>query len=357
MFTKEIILSYLSSNLAGRLAQMDVDVFALFARPPVSQKSKDVYVKPIPTSPQIRFTQQAKEDTHMFTKEIILSYLSSNLAGRLAQMDAGFFEEMTELRIRVDRPLFAYRLGHEHELHYRPSQSDIAETVERISQYSLYALEEELKAGYITLPGGHRVGVVGKTVVEGGQIKTIRPISGLNIRISRAALGCADGVLPQIMENNGILPHNTMIISPPGCGKTTLLRDIIRKLSDEMQLTVGVVDERSEIGGSYKGVAQNDVGVRTDLLDGCPKAEGMILLLRAMAPQVIAVDELGGKGDSCAVENVSNAGVRLLCTVHGNDVQDVRQKPNLKGLFDKGIFKRLVVLNGPKKEGEVHACD
>ena len=303
----------------------------------------------------------------MYTKEIILSYLSSNLAGRLAPLKENFFEEMTGLRIRVNKPLLAYCLSHEHGIGegkllknptraYRPTPLDIAETVERISQYSLYALEEELRMGYITLPGGHRVGIVGKAVIDRGALRTIRPISGLNIRISRAVKGCGDAVLPKILDTtvHRKLPHNTMIISPPGCGKTTLLRDIIRQLSDEIGLTIGVVDERSEIGGSYKGVAQNDVGIRTDLLDGCPKAEGMILLLRAMAPNVIAVDELGGQNDVLAVENVSNAGIRLLCTVHGYDVEDVRQKPTLRPLLDKEIFKRFVVLKAPGREGEVY---
>ena len=281
----------------------------------------------------------------MYTKEIILSYLSPNLAKQLDQLDADFFEEMTELRIRTDKPILIYRMGIENKIGaFCPASSDIAETMERISQYSLYALEEELRMGYITLPGGHRVGVTGRTVIENGVVKTIRPISALNIRISRAVKGCGDNVLPKIMENR--LPHNTMVISPPGCGKTTILRDIIRQLSDG-GLTIGVADERSEIGGSYKGVAQNDIGLRTDLLDGCPKAEGMMMLLRSMAPDVIAVDELGGDADAIAVENVSNAGVRLLCTVHGSDMEDIRQKPSLRALLDKNIFKRFVVMSEP----------
>ena len=285
----------------------------------------------------------------MHTKEIILSYLSPNLAARL--LPHNFFDQLTELRIRTDKPLMAYKMGIEQELPYRPAASDIAETVERISQYSLYAMEEELRMGYITLPGGHRVGVVGKAVIEGGSIRTIRPISGLNIRISRAVNGCGDKILPKILN------HNTMIISPPGCGKTTLLRDIIRLMSDKSKLTVGVVDERSEIGGSYKGVPQNDVGIRTDILDGCPKAEGMMLLLRAMSPDVIAVDELGGEGDALAVENVCNAGIKIICTVHGYGLEDVRKKPNLRDLIDKKIFTKIVVLKSVGKEGIVYDCD
>ena len=285
----------------------------------------------------------------MRTKEIILSYLSPNLAAPL--LPHNFFDQLTELRIRTDKPLLAYKMGVEQKLSYRPTASDIAETVERISQYSLYAMEEELRMGYITLPGGHRVGVVGKAVVEGGNIRTIRPISGLNIRICRAVKGCGDRVLPQILN------HNTMIISPPGCGKTTLLRDIIRLMSDKSKLTVGVVDERSEIGGSYKGVPQNDVGIRTDILDGCPKAEGMMLLLRAMSPDVIAVDELGGESDALAVENVCNAGIKIICTVHGYGLEDVRKKPNLRDLIDKKIFTKFVVLKAAGEEGVVYDCD
>jgi len=297
----------------------------------------------------------------MYTKEIILSYLSPNIAAHLSNFELSFFEEMTELRIRLDKPILIYRMGAEHSVcdnTYRVSHSDITETIERISQYSLYALEEELRMGYISLPGGHRVGVTGKVITENYSVKTIRPINGLNIRICRAVKGCADWVMPRILDvrgKNGQLPHNTMIISPPACGKTTLLRDIIRQLSDDYQLTVGVVDERSEIGGSYKGLAQNDLGIRTDLLDACPKAEGMMMLLRAMSPKVIAVDELGGKDDTLAVENVSNAGVRLLCTVHGYGLDDIRQKPNLRALLDKGIFGRFVILTEAGKEGEVHA--
>ena len=294
----------------------------------------------------------------MYTKEAVLSYLSPNLSGCFNQFDESFFREMTELRIRVGKPLFAYRPGQEHLLSYRPKPSDISETIERISQYSLYALEEELSKGYITLPGGHRVGVVGKGIVEKGVLQTIRPISGLNIRLSREVKGCGDTVFPSILDENlkqRPLPHNTMIISPPGCGKTTLLRDLIRKLSDEACLTVGVVDERSEIGGTYNGIAQVDIGIRTDLLDGCPKAEGMILLLRAMAPDVIAVDELGGEKDILAVENVCNAGIRLLCTVHGYGIEDIRGRPNMQMLLDKGIFTKCVILSRPGKEGEVHS--
>ena len=136
------------------------------------------------------------------------------------------------------------------------------------------------------------MGIAGKVILEDDQIKNMQYISSMNVRVSHEVVGCADSVLPYITRNREVC--HTLIISPPRCGKTTLIRDLIRQISDGngyvKGCTVGVVDERSELGGCYLGIAQNDMGMRTDILDGCPKAEGMILLIRSMAPRVLAVD-------------------------------------------------------------------
>jgi len=213
--------------------------------------------------------------------------------------------------------------------------------MERISQYSFYAFESELTEGYITIPGGHRVGVSGQVVMESGNVKTWRYISGINIRIAHSVYGAADSVIPFIWDKQNF--KHTMIISPPGFGKTTLLRDIIRQISNKA-LTVGLVDERGEVAGSFQGIPQNDVGLRTDVISGCPKGTAMFMLLRAMSPEVIAVDELGGEADTHAVDAVINAGVKLLCTAHGNSLEDARANPLLAPLISRGIFERFIVL-------------
>ncbi|MDR3238488.1 MAG: stage III sporulation protein AA [Clostridiales bacterium] len=298
----------------------------------------------------------------MSAKEIILSYLGKKLHGVFETLSEEFFAGITEIRIRTGKPLILLRAGREYFLEetgrfgelaaaYQPCETDIQETLALISDYSLYAFEEELRSGYITLTGGHRVGVVGRAVLENSHLRGLKNISGFNIRISHEVKGCADAVIESLTLPR---PRHSMIISPPGCGKTTLLRDIIRQLSNGRPgqfpgLPVGVVDERSEIAGCYRGVPQNDVGCRTDVLDGCPKAEGMIILLRSMSPRVIAVDELGSRADIQAVEDIVNAGVTVVCTVHGRDLEDIRQKKTFQELLAKNIFERFVTLKGQGK--------
>lgn len=312
----------------------------------------------------------------MDIKERVRMFLGAEPAKKTAKLTACDFGKLTELRLRAGKPMLVRLAGQDYALTaqgkvdaenadaYHPSAADIAETIERISQYSFYAFESELCLGYITLPGGHRVGVSGQAVIENGMVRAWRHISSINFRVAHAVKGCADAFLPFLYEGGRIL--HTMIISPPGCGKTTLLRDIVRQVSDGAQgrpgLTIGLVDERSEVAGCYKGVAQNDIGLRTDILDGCPKAEGMIMLLRAMSPDVIAVDELGGRGDADAAQAVLTAGVKLLCTAHGTGLDDISKNPTLEGLIRRNIFERYIVLSAPGRgsvlggEGDTLCC-
>lgn len=277
------------------------------------------------------------------------------------------FEEVQELRLRAEQPFLIYYKGEEFfvseegnlqkeaEKSLIVEKKELMESMEYIANYSMYAYGEELRQGYLTVKGGHRVGVAGKIVMEENRIVNIKYISFLNVRLSHEKKGCADSVLPYLFED-GMLCH-TMIISPPGCGKTTLLRDLIRQVSDGSQWcrgqTVGVVDERSELGGAYLGIPQNDLGIRTDVLDCCPKAAGMMLLLRSMSPRVIAVDEIGDYEDIRAIEAVLNCGCRILATVHGNSMEDIEKKPLLKRFITEKIFHRYIVLGNEERVGNV----
>lgn len=234
-------------------------------------------------------------------------------------------------------------------------------TVESFSSHSLYAYEEELRQGFFTIQGGHRIGVTGKVVLEQGMIKTMKYLSFLNVRIAHEIRGCADGILPYLYEENGSKINreifHTLLISPPRCGKTTLLRDLIRQISNGNEahhgMTISVVDERSEIGACYHGIPQNDLGIRTDVLDDCPKHLGMMMLIRTMSPQVVAVDEIGSREDLEAMEYVMNCGCKLLATVHGSSLEEIRRKPVLDRMVEEAWFDRYVILDRNGTPGHV----
>ena len=263
--------------------------------------------------------------------------------------------KLQEIRLRIGKPIVIVYNNKERILRKIVEKEDLMETLEYISKYSLYAFENEIKQGFITIGGGHRVGMTGQVLVENGEIKNIRHVSSMNVRISHEILNCADIIFPYITQKNMIC--NTLIVSPPRCGKTTLLRDLIRQISDGNQWvrgsTVGVVDERSELGGSYLGVPQNQLGLRTDVLDCCPKSEGMLLLVRSMAPQVIAVDEIGSAEDIHALEYAMHCGCRMITTVHGASMDEIREKPLFGNIIKTHQFQRYVVLENRHRIGQI----
>lgn len=302
----------------------------------------------------------------MERKAQIIRIFAKEIRGILEQMKVNF-EHIQEIRLRTGGPLLIvhknreYYVTEEGELRttgqgaYIVGREQLRETMEYISNYSLYAFEEELRQGFITIQGGHRIGVAGKTVVEDQNVRTMKYISFINVRLSHEIPGCADRIMPYLYEGERV--QHTLVVSPPRCGKTTLLRDMIRQLSSGKNghegVTVGVVDERSELGACYQGVPQNDLGVRTDILDCCPKAVGMMMLIRTMSPQVIAVDEIGSREDLEAVEYVMNCGCKLVATVHGNSVEDIRQKPVLRKMVQERMFERYIILDNKGHAGHV----
>ncbi|MEL7657037.1 MAG: stage III sporulation protein AA, partial [Bacillota bacterium] len=218
--------------------------------------------------------------------------------------------------------------------------------------YSAYAYQEELANGYITIEGGHRVGICGRTVMENGRVKTIKDISSINIRRSREIIGVSDPCMGYLTKGKHHI-YNTIIVSPPKCGKTTLLRDMVRNFST-LGFQVGVCDERSEISGMYNGLPSYNLGGRTDILDGCPKDKGMIMLIRSMSPDLIATDEIGKKEDCHAIEAAVCAGISLLTTIHGSSYEDVINS-GIGEMVEKGVFERLIFLSNVPAIGSISA--
>lgn len=226
------------------------------------------------------------------------------------------------------------------------TREHIDDGIELITASSVYAVENRIQNGYITLKGGHRVGICGSCVIKNGKIAFIEDISGLNYRLSRQIKGVANGVIDTLIDNGRIL--GTLIIAPPGMGKTTLLRDIVRGISSR-GFKVSVVDERSEISGIYDGKIMYDLGPNTDVLDNSPKADGVMMMLRSMSPDVIVTDEIGGADDMRAVLNAAVRGVGVIATVHARDVEDVRKNPNI----NLSLFERFITITKKNSAREV----
>lgn len=286
----------------------------------------------------------------------IMNILSKDVKSALEHENL-WFDYLQEIRLRAGYPVVLLYGGKEKILHINATERNIRETLDYVSSYSLYAYENELRQGFITIEGGHRVGMAGQFLIENGRVKNLKYISSLNIRVSHEIIGCADKLLPYITHNKKM--YHTLIISPPRCGKTTLLRDMIRQISDGNNwvtgCTVGVVDERSELAGCYQGIPQNHMGMRTDVLDGCPKAEGMLMLVRSMSPQVIAVDEIGAPEEVQAVKYAMHCGCKMIATVHGESLEEIQRKPLLEQMIREQCFERYVLLRNREHVGEIES--
>lgn len=291
-------------------------------------------------------------------QESVLETLPENIQGIIRGIPTSIRKDLEEIRIRENRPLMAYSHGRDYfvckdgsitsqyERAYQVTNHDTKSILQLISDYSIYAFDEEIRNGYITLKGGHRVGMAGKIVLDNGKIKTLKYINSFNIRISREVIGAADKIISYITIGKHV--YHTLILSPPQMGKTTILRDIARKFSDGFPgfkgIKVGIVDERSEIAGCFQGIPQRQVGMQSDILDGCPKAAGIMMLIRSMSPKVIITDEIGRVEDAEAVEEALNAGIKVIASAHASDLSDALTRPFLSQLLNKRIFERIVLL-------------
>lgn len=304
----------------------------------------------------------------------VWSAFPHSLAALLEPAAAAFPGALEEIRVRQGRPLMLVGAGRDLAVTpagkltgdlgraYRPTGDDLARTVQLLAQNSLYAWEDEIRQGFLTLRGGHRAGLVGRAVLEKGEVRTLKQVSGISLRLARQVRGAADSLLAALSSFfPGPRPPNLLLFSPPQAGKTTVLRDLVRQLSEGAAgsgwpgLKVGLVDERSELAASFGGLPQLDVGPRTDVLDACPKAQGVMMLIRSMSPDLVATDEIGRPEDSLALQEALGAGVAVAATAHAGTLEDLGRRPAVRELLGLGAFQAAVLLGRSRGPGTVEA--
>lgn len=270
--------------------------------------------------------------------EVLPAELKNQLVGRTD------LKRIEELRLRRGYPLSVTIANAEITVGERLiTEADLRTVLENASQASVHTVLDQTRSGFVTLRGGHRIGLCGTVGIEHGEIRSMRYLSSLAIRVARSVEGQADRLLPKLLIN-GTVP-NIIVLGPPGSGKTTLLRELVRVISDSVGLRVGVADERGEIGALWQGEAQFHLGKHTDVLDGCPKGIAVPILLRGMNPQVIAVDEITHPADVEAVRNAVGCGVSILATAHGRSMLDLKRRPVYRPLIEEKVFERIVILH------------
>ena len=284
-------------------------------------------------------------------KQILDKYFSEN--------DNNDYLTLEEIRLRSGRPVIIKLYNDEKVLNHIVTMDDMIETLANICENSIYSYQNQICNGFITVRGGHRVGLSGNVIIENNKIININYISSLNFRIARQIKGCSNKALRYIIDIENKNIYNTIIVSPPGAGKTTLLRDAVRKISNGIDsiafngLNIGMIDERGELAAMYKGIAQNDVGMRTDVLSNVPKGIGMKMLIRSMAPKVIVADEIGSEEDVEAINQAVCSGIKGIFTAHGASIEDLMLNPALKELLKTHIFERIIFLSTKLEKGDI----
>ncbi len=258
-------------------------------------------------------------------------------------------KELQEIRIRTNRQAILKYDNEEVITDYKPTEKEVVQILQMLCDNSIYSYQTQICNGFITLYGGHRIGITGSIAMKEGKVSNVNYISSLNFRIAKEVIGVSDKVIEFIVNKKELEINNTLIISKPGTGKTTMLRDIVRNISN-MGFTTSLIDERGEIAAMYKGVPQNDIGLRTDVMDNITKSLGMKIAVRCMSPQVIVADEIGTKEDIEAINYGICSGVKGIFTAHAGDINELKINENLNKLYEQHLFTRLIFL---EKKGKI----
>lgn len=288
----------------------------------------------------------------------ILNYMSRNIKTAITNLLSNNtieIQSIEEIRLRTNKKI-AIKYGQEVIfIEYIVTQEDILETFEKICENSVYSYKKQICEGFITIKGGNRVGITGSAVMENEKIVNIDYISSLNFRISREKYGCSKEILKYILDIENKTIFNTLIVSPPGGGKTTILKDLIRNISTGIPefnfkaKTCGVVDERGEISAMYRGIAQNDLGDLTDVIENIPKSLGMKMVIRSMAPSIIFCDEIGSKEDVEAICYAVCSGVKGVFTAHANTMEELKNNVEINKLLNNHFIQRVIILDSNQK--------
>ena len=274
--------------------------------------------------------------------EQIFKILPINIRELLSKVN---LENITEIRLRVGKNIYVYKGNEEIKINYIVNLTDLITIIKNVSSNSIYSVQQDINSGFILVDGGHRIGLVGDVVYLDQKIKNIKNISSMNIRIARQIKGVANKIINYIYENGKV--SNTLIVSPPACGKTTMLKDVIRNISNYGK-NVSVIDERGELAAKFQGEAMLDLGDRTDILSFISKKDGFSMCLRSMAPDVICTDEIGDVCDVQSLINIAKCGVKFITTMHASNYEDVCESP-IYELILKKYLDVVIVLS--KSEG------
>lgn len=287
--------------------------------------------------------------------EYILKCLPTQLAKLILEHN---IQKLEEIRIRANKPVIL-KLGQvEIVLSYTITTNEIIGILQNICNNSIYTYQNQICNGFITLPGGNRVGIAGNVVIKDGQVSNISYIYSLNFRISHQINGASDNILKYVLDTENNTIFNTLIVSPPGAGKTTIIRDLAKRISNGINeinfrgLDVSIIDERGEIAAMTKGITFNDVGIRTDVLDNVPKSIGIRMAVRSMAPKVIIADEIGNKDDVNIINYAICSGVKCIFTAHGSDMEDLLKNNEINKIINLQLFSKIIFLD-EKQKGKI----